>query len=82
MVYLDALALFRRHVGRRAYADARSRKLLRGFHHPRQTKIGEIGVALVVNQDIARLDIAVNDPLPVGIIQRAPNLADDAADFS
>ena len=42
----------------------------------RDPEIGQVGVAVVVDQDVGRLDVAVDDAGPVGRLQRAAELVD------
>ena len=44
---------------------------------PRDPEVGDDRLA-VLQQDVLRLDVAVDDALPVGVVERAGDLADDA----
>ncbi len=51
----------------------------RAFHRvQRQAEIGEDGVPVLFDDDIRRFDIAMNDVLRVGIIERVANIAQHA----
>ena len=41
---------------------ARGRLGIRRFHELGQTKVGQLGVAMLRDEDVVRLDVAVNDP--------------------
>ncbi len=59
----------------------KTRHIVARFAKTGNTKIGEVGVAFGINHDIARLNIAVDDPLPMGIIERTGDLAHHIRDF-
>jgi hypothetical protein len=80
-VDLDALRLLRRHVVGRAHREARSRQgFLGGGDRLRQPEVGQERVLAPVvarHEDVRRLDVAVDQPVPVGLVERAGDLADD-----
>src|SRR6476620_11653981 len=47
------------------------------FHQPDQTKVGQVWFALCVEQDIARLNIAMQDPALMGVMNRAGEAGND-----
>jgi len=44
----------------------------------RKPEVGDLHVVLVVDEDVGRLDVAMHDALPVGMIERHAALEDDA----
>ena len=62
-----ALDLFGRHVAQRP--DGRPGLGHRRLFHPGDSEVGDIGLSGLVDQDVGRLDIAVDDAEAVGIIQ-------------
>ena len=81
MVHLAGLLdLLRRHVVRRAHhvLPARQRLVLgAGAQHLGDAKVGDLHPALLVQQDVLRLDVAVDDALLVGELQRLADLRHD-----
>jgi len=75
----DGLAapLLRRHIGRRAHRDADLRQLLARLEAGGEAEVHEHGLAVVAEHDVARLDVAVDDPFLVRVRQRLGQLADD-----
>jgi hypothetical protein len=74
-----ALDLLRAHVGRRADAHDEGRvgrALLADVE--RQPEIGDLNVVVLVDQDVGRLDVAMDDALAVGVIERHRTLEDHA----
>ncbi len=68
--------LLRCHEGRRAQRSAaRLPVLLVGPR--RQAEVGQQRLALLVDQHVGRLDVPVDDFVPVGVGQRLGELADD-----
>ena len=47
----------------------------------RHVEVGEVRVALVVQQDVVGLDVAVNDAAHAQMVERARNLRDDELDL-
>jgi len=68
--------LFRRHVGGRAHDHVCSRESACAFifRGAGQAKVRDLGPPIFRHQNIGRFDVAVNDPLSVGIVQRFANL--------
>ena len=48
----------------------------------RQAEVGDPGVAQGVEQDVVRLDVAVDHPALVGVIERVGHLGADAGDLA
>ena len=71
--------LFGAHVHRRAERDPRlrDRRVLGRALHPRDPEIGHDGDA-ALEEDVLRLDVAVDDPLVVRPLERAGHLDADA----
>jgi hypothetical protein len=76
----DAARLLGTHVRGRAH-DARAAEGARALHHLRDAEVGEEGVAARVEEDVARLEIAVDDAARVRLVERLGHAADDAADL-
>ena len=73
-----ALGLLRRHIHRRARHDARLRQagVVSG---PRQTEVGDLdSLDAVFQQDVGRLDVAMNEALPLRRRQPLSDLHTDA----
>src|SRR5204863_297224 len=45
---------------------------------PSEAEVGDLRLALLVEEDVRRLDVAVEDPEPVGEVERVSALGDDA----
>ena len=73
---LLAAGPLRRHVGGGAedHAGRRQRRVAR---HGRDAEVGQDRAAVVVDQDVAGLDVAVHDALAMGELQRAEHLQPD-----
>ena len=71
------LDLFRRHVGGRPHTGHLCRLLV--FQKSR-TEVGYFDVALAAQQDVRRLDVAVDHPLILGVFQRFAALVDNFRD--
>ncbi len=74
-----SLDLLGAHVGRRTDAHDEGGVGL----HPladvqRQAEIGDLHVVLIIDQDVGRLDVAMDDALPVGVVQRHAAFENDA----
>ncbi len=61
-----ALGLLGSHVARRADGDAAERQPAAGFQPSRQAEIRDLGRAVGGEQDVGRLEVAVDDPALVG----------------
>ncbi len=80
-VDLLSLDLLRRHVGRRADDGADLGRLglvALGLVHARHAEIGELGVALGVDHDVGRLDVAMDDARLVREFERIQQLGHQA----
>ena len=78
------LHLFRRHVLRRAHcliAAGQGEVDLRFAQQLCQAEIGQFHTAFLVDEDICRLNVAVDDPFVVGVLERIANLWDDNQRF-
>ena len=73
--------LFGTHIGRRAQDTAAGQSRGR-FSELGNTKVTQEGISLPVKHNIARLQISVNDPLAVGIIQRRTEPSQGLFDFA
>jgi len=79
-LHLSPADLFRRHVPDRTQLNAGSREsLLTGGLG--NTEIGHLDLARVGDHDVAGLDVAVNDPLPVHEAQSIQHAPRDPAAF-
>ena len=58
------------HVGRRAHDHARPRQAVVLLDAPGQAKIGDVGLSVAVNQDVARLEVAVQNAALMGVMDR------------
>jgi len=43
-----------------------------------EAKVGQVGLSVLIQQDIGRLDVAVHEPAPVGSVQGLRHLTADA----
>ncbi len=80
MVDLEgSLHLLGRHVVRRAHHLRGSREGRRRPHPGQfgQAEVRDLDLPVVIEQDVAGLDVAVHDALFVGVLQRRADLADD-----
>ncbi len=73
-----AANLFRRDVGWRTGHDIGLGQFDGALHVFGNAKIGEIGVALLIEQDVGRLDVAMHHALPMGGGKRGRDLIDQA----
>ena len=69
--------LLGRHVGRRPERDAVHRELRLAGHRPRQAEVGEHGASFVLDEDVLRLDVAMNDAHRVRSRERRADVAHD-----
>ena len=72
------------HVLRRAddLAGAGQRQVLRlAAHQLRDAEVGDLHPALLVEQDVFRLDVAVDHAVVVGVLQGVANLRHDGQGF-
>src|SRR5260221_14701238 len=51
-----------------------------GGKQPGQPKIGQIGVAMLIQQNVARFDVAMNDAMLMRVVERTRDLRQDGAD--
>ena len=65
--------LFRAHVGRRAANPFVPAEIL---FLQRQAEVGQVGLAGPVDQQVGRLDVPVDQPVPVGVVQRVGDRGD------
>ena len=70
------MELLGRHVVDRAEEVARGRQVRVGAREARQAEVGQVGV-LTAEQDVGRLDVAMDQPRRVRGVQRARDLVDD-----
>ena len=71
--------MLRTHAGRRA-PDLSGRRLREAFlltGHLREAEIGQVRLVVAVDQDILRLDVAMDDARLVGLVERQSNAADE-----
>ena len=81
-IVADAQQLLRRHVGRGA--EGHAELLLHQIGQlvvVRQAEIDQHGLAARPEHDVARLDVEMNDMLPVQVVQRVRDLRADLGDF-
>ncbi len=65
---LLAPGLLGRHVRRRSHGIARVRQVALGLDPPGQAEVGDVGLAPLVDQDVRRLQVAVQDAPLVGVM--------------
>ena len=70
VVGICAQSLFWSHVLRGSQGLLRLGEARGRFQHPGEAEVGEYGLLAVVNEDIARLHVAVQDLVGVGEIER------------
>jgi hypothetical protein len=75
---LRAARLLRGHVARRSYDGAILGQFRPSLNPPGQSEIGNVGLFLCVNQDVAGLEIAVQDPALVGMVDGPRNRRDES----
>ena len=75
------LTLFGTHILRRA-EDGVAGQIKRAFHHPRDTKIGQVDIGIFINQHIAGFDVAVQHAVSMGMVEGAGDLVEDAGGIS
>ena len=76
-----ALDLFRRHVGRRTDAHDEGRVAVHVLVHVQgQAEIGDLRLVIGGDHDVGRLDVAMDDALPISRIECHAALEDDADD--
>ena len=63
--------LLRRHVGRRPHDGPGAGQLAVALNPPGQAKVGNVGLSLAVQQDVPRLEVAVDDAALVGVVNRS-----------
>jgi hypothetical protein len=63
------------HIGRRPQHRARARDRARALGREGDPQINELHLALVGQQDVGRLHVAVDDPVPVGVVERVRDAA-------
>ena len=68
-VELDSLDLFGTHVARRTDQHARYRERSTAVHGTRDAEIGEYGRAVLAEQDVLGLDVAMHEALAMGDVQ-------------
>ena len=68
--------LFRRHVTRRAQHFHRARDGALRFDQSRQPEIGEMWFAFCVEQNVSRLDVAMQNAVLVRVMNSARQLGD------
>ena len=66
-----AARLFRRDVTRRAHELRRARHRALGFDQPGQAEIGQMRLAFMVEQDVSRLDVAMEDAALMRVVHAA-----------
>src|SRR5690606_11265962 len=73
---LLAANLLGRHVVRRSDDDAGAHPGL--FERPRETEVGEKRAAVAIEEDVRGLDVAMDEALPMRVLESLRNVADDA----
>ena len=74
-----ALDLFRRHVGRRANTHDEGRVAVHVLVHvQRQAEVSDLRLVVGGDHDVGRLDVTVDDALPIGRVERHAALENDA----
>jgi hypothetical protein len=74
---LGVAKLLGRGIGRREAADERALAGGVGLGESRQAEVGDLGLALPVEQDVLRLEVAVDDALGVNVGERFAELPGD-----
>ncbi len=72
-----ALGLLGSHVAGRAQHEVGPREVRAGFERLGQAEVGDLGRAVVAQQDVGRLEVAVDDPQPVRLGDSARHLLED-----
>ena len=73
--------LLRGHVGRGPHDGAALREVRLGVGGLRQAEVGDLGDAVRVDQDVRRLDVAVDDAVLVGVVDRLADLPHEGEDL-
>ena len=73
----DALGLLGREVGGRAHDRAGLGQALLGVDGPGDAEVGDLHLALVGDQHVARLHVAVDHPVLVGVAERRSHVGPD-----
>ena len=74
---LSSLSLLRSEIGWRAEDHARGQRELARIRPVGNTKVHQVNSAMVVDTDVRRLDITVDNPLSVGVGQRLGQFSDN-----
>ena len=74
MVEPSSLGLLRAHVMRSAADDPR---LLGRVREQREAEVGEFRLVLRRQEDVPRLDVAVDHPLAMGVVEGVGDLGED-----
>ena len=72
-----AACLFRRHVTRRAQHVHRASDSAFRFHQPRQPEIGEMRFAFGIEENVARLNVAMQDAVLMRVVHSARKFRDE-----
>ena len=80
VVDLFARDLFRRHIKGGAH-DRAGQGQGGGGGQPGDAEVDDVGCSLLVDEDIRRFDIAVDDAFPMGIVQGVADPGDQSDDF-
>ena len=75
-----AAGLLGAHVGRGADDRPVACQVRVEVGPPRQSEVGQVGTAMVVDDDVVRLQVAMEDLLPVRVVERVGQVADHADD--
>ena len=67
---LHARRLLRRHVGRSPHDGARLRQVAVALDAPGQAEVGHVRLAVLVDQDVGRLQVAMEDAALMGVVHR------------
>jgi hypothetical protein len=68
------LGLLGRHVAQRPHEQSRAREILLRRSDPRDAEIENLGHPIARDEDVARLDVAMDDPVLVGIREAVADL--------